>query len=295
MKQDSTALKLANEHNVSAVLSSCAMRHLLTAPFSLRGYRRAFPVSIIRTFAEGRPQRVLVIGNPVPISNLTKLEVARTYGKYMMREFLEKLPEEQKEVKSYTKVRPLKRSLSNSKEEDVKKLKLENPGTDGHFNKNENHEEEKNNLLIDEGSDVVESGNQKQDSQVGGDKSQAADSGGSLFGNLLESMSTAPPKAPTPSATAKPASTFSDLFESMSTPLEINTQVSSTNEKHGNSNPSSVDVLDSILGAMQTPNFSAREFCFSLSFLFYDVLSVNDQSSARKSKFFVLGQLRILS
>ncbi|KAE9552208.1 hypothetical protein FO519_004589 [Halicephalobus sp. NKZ332] len=294
LKQDSTALKLANEHNVSAVLSSCAMRHLLTAPFSLRGYRRAFPVSIIRTFAEGRPQRVLVIGNPVPISNLSKLEIARAYGKYMMREFLEKLPEEQKEIKSYTKVRPLKRSLSNSKEEEIKKLKLdEHAGKlvksgDGVFRKendSSNLGEGKKKISNDGGNETeqvdedndevfkkVETGknqnkpdlviNENRGSKKAGSGANEIpkknEAGGSLFGNLLESMSSAPLESKTsPTSSTKQISTFTDFFESMSTPLEINTQVSSTHaEKSVNSGSSNVDVLDSILGAMQTPNVS---------------------------------------
>ena len=224
------------------------MRHLLTAPFPLRQYRRAFPLSVCRKFINGAPQRIVCIGNPVPVSPLSKPDLMRTYVKYIVRNSMEKKDKPQ-EKRMFKGVRSLKRKLdsepngleekkSKVKEEvvEVKKELLDEADVD--------KEVVPSNLMIDDEDDEVatEKSKPKENKEV-----------------KVEHVTPITPKA-------EPAGDLLDLLLGSSFP---ETSVASPAQKPADSG---LDVLDSILSKMEdTPVGNNGKYfpqIFYLTFIF---------------------------
>uniref|UniRef100_A0A7E4ZVQ3 NARG2_C domain-containing protein n=1 Tax=Panagrellus redivivus TaxID=6233 RepID=A0A7E4ZVQ3_PANRE len=251
LQDDNTAISHAVGHEVTAALTASSMRHLLSAPFPLRTYRRAFPMSIQRRFTNGRPERVIIIERPVPVSGLSKVDLVRSYGKYIVRNAIERAPKVDAPVKNYTGVRPLKRKLTDAGADEVndeKKPKLEE-SDEPEVKMEESIEpevnpepvEEKHISLDDELQiDEDEDDDEEPESEVPAVKQDIAD---------VKEVAPEPVKAEPEPMEAAPATSSTSLLHVLLDSQPSNP--SSTTPKQP------VDLLDSILGNMDTTEVAA--------------------------------------
>uniref|UniRef100_A0A914YCG0 Uncharacterized protein n=1 Tax=Panagrolaimus superbus TaxID=310955 RepID=A0A914YCG0_9BILA len=232
LRDDLQAIDFAAENDVTAILSSSAMRNLLTSHFPLRKYRRAFPLSIFRKFLNGSAQRVVCIGNHVPVTPPSKTDLMKTFAKYVVRNAMEK-QERQKQERSFKGVRSLKRPPTKDADENIvqqKKIKVEIQEAE--------KEEEGNEKVVTESAlmiDEEEENDEKEDvnSTINNDESM----------NVAESVDTV--KQPLESA-------GDSILDRL---LEVATRKSPAKEQKPIK--AEVDVLDSILSHMEeTPNVS---------------------------------------